>query len=582
MSSGEPPARDQSCRPSLAEGEEQDSKSSITLWKWGLRLSAVVLALVYNWVERFFMNVDGISYLDMAYAYMRADWKMAVNAYWGAGYSWLLGAFLAPLHVPPYRESTVVHLVNVLIFIATLVAFEYFLTGVIQLRTKVSVSGAGRIPFTEWTWWVLAYLLFLLVNVFITTMTIVTPDVCVEAMVLLASGIVVRIAAGRDDARAYATLGATLGLAYLIKSPMFPMGLAYLGVAWLASPRARRVHWRVASALAIFLLVSGPYIAAISRAAGRPTIGENARITYGHYVFGITDFSYWQGQVAGAGTPRHRDATRKLMSDPGVYEFATGTGGTLPPYYNTPYWADGLILHLDWHGQFRVLRDSAKELLNLIYYLREFVLVFLILLFLQESAHSFLRRLLACWPIWLPGIAAVAMYAPVHIELRFLGGYVLIVWAGVSFSLEFPDALLTRRLLRAVTLALVALVGYRLVHEPTGPLRQAVPPVQWTVAQSLAQRGIRPGDSVAQMLFHTRDVHYWAHLARVTIVAEVPYEEEDKFWSASPEVQRRVERLLQQTGAKVLVTQNPPSLPPGSGWETIPGTDYAVLSLAPR
>jgi hypothetical protein len=41
-------------------------------WKWGLRLLAVLLALVITFVQRFAMNVDGISYLDMAYAYMRA------------------------------------------------------------------------------------------------------------------------------------------------------------------------------------------------------------------------------------------------------------------------------------------------------------------------------------------------------------------------------------------------------------------------------------------------------------------------------------------------------------------------------
>ena len=84
------------------------------------------------------------------------------------------------------------------------------------------------------------------------------------------------------------------------------------------------------------------------------------------------------------------------------------------------------------------------------------------------------------------------------------------------------------------------------------------------------------------MLFHARDVHYWAHLAGVSIVSEVPFQEEGTFWASSPEAQRRVELLLQQTGAKVLVTQNPPSLPPDSGWETIPGTDYAVISLVPQ
>jgi 4-amino-4-deoxy-L-arabinose transferase-like glycosyltransferase len=570
---------DQSAAQFLKEGGKLRNEYPTALWKWSLRLWAVALALAYNWIGRYSMNVDGISYLDMANAYMRGDLGMAVNSYWAAGYAWILGVFLQLFHVSPYRESTAVHLVNVVIFIATLVSFEYFVTGVIQLRARISNGESGSIPFTEWTWWVLAYLMFMTVNAFITPVTIVTPDLCVEAIVLLGSGIVVRIALGRGETRMYVFLGAVLGVGYLIKSPMFPMGLVYLGIAFLVQHRSRRIAWRTFAALAIFLAISSPYILVISRAAGRPTIGENARITYGHYVLGIRDFSYWKGQIPGTGTPRHGDATRKLMSAPEVYEFDSSPGGTLPPFYNPPYWADGLRLHLNWRGQLYVLRDSANELLTVLFDLREFVLVFLVLLFAQESARGFLRRLLGCWFIWLPGLIAVAMYALVHIELRFLGGYVLLFFAAISFALEFPNALLTRRLFRAVALALLVLVGYRLLHEPGGPLQQAVPPVQWSVAQSLAQRGVRPGDRVAEMLFHTKDVHYWAHLAGVTIVAEIPYEEESRFWASSPEIQRQAEEMLAQTGAKVLVTQNPPTLSPDSGWERIPGTDYALLPL---
>ncbi len=105
-------------------------------WKWSLRLIALVLVFLYSLVNRFAMNVDGISYLDMAYAYMKGDWKIAINSYWGAGYSWLLGGFLVPFGVPFYWESTVVHLVNSLVFIVALVAFEYLLKGVIQLRAQ--------------------------------------------------------------------------------------------------------------------------------------------------------------------------------------------------------------------------------------------------------------------------------------------------------------------------------------------------------------------------------------------------------------------------------------------------------------
>ena len=122
---------------------------------------------------------------------------------------------------------------------------------------------------------------------------------------------------------------------------------------------------------------------------------------------------------------------------------------------------------------------------------------------------------------------------------------------------------------------MVLLVSYRILRL----LRDAVPPVQETVAQVLEERGLRAGDRVAQMLFDNRDVHYWAHLGQFVIVADIPFDQEEVFWSSSPEVQRHAELTLRQTGAKVLVTENPPSLPDGSGWERIASTDYAVLFL---
>ena len=577
MSSGALP------QPSTLKESAENARPNWKLtavWRWVLRVVAVALALIIALVNRFGMNVDGISYLDMAYAYMRGDWKIAINSYWGAGYSWIIGVFLAGLRVHMRWESTVVHLVNVLIFIIALVAFEYFLQGVIQLSKKIPVHSPDTVRFDDWMWWVVGYLLFLVVNVFVTPVNIVTPDLCVEAAVLLASGIVVRIAAGTTGILGYIALGVTLGIGYLIKSPVFPLGVIYLATAWLAAPRGHRKGSQVVLAAAIFLAISTPYVVAISRSVGRPTIGENARVTYGHYVLGVEDFSYWTGEVRGLGTPRHRTATRRLMSAPDVYEFSSSTGGTLPPYYNPPYWADGLVLHVSLAGEIRVLKQSAAELLNLLYSLRDFVVIFLVLVLLQQDARSFCRRLLACWVIWVPGLAAVAMYVPLHLELRFLGGFILLFWAALSFALEFPGSDLTARLFRASALALVFLVGYRLTHDPASLLRESVPPVQWRAAQWLQSRGLQPGDSVAEMLKHGNDFHYWAHLAGAHITAEVPANDEGEFWASTPEVQRRVEEALSKSGAKFLVTRNP-SIPTGPGWEKIPDTDYVVLRLPP-
>src|SRR6185369_13250535 len=43
---------------------------------------AAVLGALQAWDRRYAMNPDGISYLDVADAYLRGDWAVAVNGYW--------------------------------------------------------------------------------------------------------------------------------------------------------------------------------------------------------------------------------------------------------------------------------------------------------------------------------------------------------------------------------------------------------------------------------------------------------------------------------------------------------------------
>jgi len=57
------------------------------------RLLAIALGGLNTWaaVARHSMNADGIAYLDMADAYLRGDWRAAINPVWSPLYSWVLG-----------------------------------------------------------------------------------------------------------------------------------------------------------------------------------------------------------------------------------------------------------------------------------------------------------------------------------------------------------------------------------------------------------------------------------------------------------------------------------------------------------
>ncbi len=51
-------------------------RTKIFLW-----FVAVATGLWQAWANRFYIEPDGVNYLDIANAYLRHDWRNAVNAY---------------------------------------------------------------------------------------------------------------------------------------------------------------------------------------------------------------------------------------------------------------------------------------------------------------------------------------------------------------------------------------------------------------------------------------------------------------------------------------------------------------------
>ena len=56
-------------------------------WFWSF---ATLAGLIQCWSYRFWIEPDGVNYLDVANAYLRHDWSVAINSYWSPLYSWLL------------------------------------------------------------------------------------------------------------------------------------------------------------------------------------------------------------------------------------------------------------------------------------------------------------------------------------------------------------------------------------------------------------------------------------------------------------------------------------------------------------
>src|SRR5947199_1108389 len=106
---------------------------------WSL---AILLATTQAWFTRFTMNPDGVSYLDMGDYFWSGNFQYFVNGYWSPIYPVILGAFIKIFHPSAYWEYPLAHFVNLLIFIAVLPCFEFF------LRTFIREYATESLP--EW------------------------------------------------------------------------------------------------------------------------------------------------------------------------------------------------------------------------------------------------------------------------------------------------------------------------------------------------------------------------------------------------------------------------------------------------
>ena len=554
---------------------------------------AIGFGMLQSWVNRHAMQSDGISYLDMGDAYLRGEWQMAINGYWSPLYSWLLGVAMRVIKPSPYWEFPVVHLVNFVVYLGALLSFAFFLNEVIRhQRGRVEEVGGGEwVGLPEWAWVVIGYTLFLWSSLELITVRYVTPDLCVAAFVYLAAGLIVRIRRGVGGWLTFVTLGAVLGLGYLAKAAMFPMAFVFLVVSLFAMGNVKRAIWRVAAGAAVFLLVSSPFLIALSWSKGRVTFGDSARLNYAWYVNGV-GYRHWQGEPAGSGIPKH--PTRKVMEDPAVYEFGSPVGGTYPHWYDPSYWYDGIQPRF----------NPTRHIKNMLWrpYLYSFFLFALqgslviglfILFYMSRRGRLLIKDIAMSWYLLVPALAGVAMYMQVYLEPRFIGSMITLWVIGLFASVRLPQSTESRRLVACVTIIIVAMFGLtvgpsnaRAVYTSVREIshgQDTAPDVYWQIAEELKRMGLKPEDKVASLSYSNNDNVYWSRLARVQIVAEMFSDayrkDEDDFWTADQAVRARVVQTFGKAGANLIVANSAPALAAAEGWQRIGNTDHYVLFL---
>jgi hypothetical protein len=585
-------------KESLAESNAQsvakDSSQSLRLF---LRCLAIGLGAIHAWtaVVQQSMSEDGISYLDMGDAYLRGDWSTAINTVWSPLYAWIQGLTMAVFQPSMAWEFPLVHLVNFAIFLFALASFEYFWRQVMPRELSGSAPQLGDkvVQFPKWVWLSVGYALFIWSSLCLIKIWAVTPDMLVAGFVYVAGGFLLRISKGEVGWATFFGFGLVLGLAYLAKAVMFPIAFAFMAAGLLAAGAVRGARTRMLATLFAFSLIAGPFISLLSLSKGTLTFSDAGTLTYLRYANRIP-YPHWRSDlVSGVGTPHH--PARQIFENPAVFEFAAPVGGTYPLSYDPSYWYEGVSPRLDIKSQAEIVIASGQFYFDLFVRQQGGMIAIVLLLLLARTKRFLWHQKWARGDLGILVVSCVAfgLYALVYVEGRYIGAFVVLFWAGLLSLVRLSDSQLLGRLLRvggAVFLLFIVinissfnLEGLSKIRGKQAPIVQTTSvteapkyrPLQ--MAETILEMGIHPGDEIAYVGYSFGA--FFARLARLRIIAEIPDSDAEQFWRADHSARSQVIQAITSTGAKAIIAEWVSSGASPDGWERIGHSRHFIYRL---
>src|SRR5271166_637942 len=528
---------------------------------------AIALGLLQFWTGRYEMNPDGVSYLDLSDAFLAGDWPRVINGYWSPLYPACLATARTLCQPSAFQEFTVVHLANFMIYLGALASFEFFLQRLIRYQSvaeaRLTARNSSGLPY--YAWLSIGYAMFVWSSLTMITTTLVTPDLLVAAFVYLVAAIMIEMRVRPKSWFQPIAMGIVLGLAYLAKAAMFPFAFVAILVNSLGLRKLQAGSRSGAITMAAFVAVGGFLLIPLSISMHHPTFGETGKLNYVWYVNQLGHNRHWQGEPKHAGIPLH--PTRKLSEKPDVFEYAHPISGTYPPWSDPSYWHAGVKVSLSVRDQLGAVFHHAKDYYKIFTDL-DLCISVIIILCLAQSFHSLIHRLRDYWFLIVPSLAVLGMYAVVHVESRFLGAFLTVLTLAFMACIRLPDASSSSMIFKPATYVLAFIF---LVKTAIPIAQDAIKPrageLQRAVADELPRLGLRPGDEVA---FIGEPIYaYWARIARVRIVGEVPEWSVDDFWTASPDQKARVMDRFRATGVKAVIAEGGPILDGSVPWKSL-------------
>ncbi len=548
-----------------------------------------LFGLIQAWSERHRLFSDGLSYLSIAAYYAKGDWHSALNSYWSPLYSWIIAALMVVLRPNPYWHVGLLHLVNFCAYLASLAGLEAILGDLIQFRKR----HIGSHGLSEVTVRIVAYCTFLIACLSLINLGYNSPDLIAMALQFYLLHLLLKIEAGTRSTSIFVQFGAALGLEYLCRAAFAPFVLLYLVLAGLVLWRRREPFVRALGlTLLVTVLLTAPFITALSMSKGRFTMGDAGPLNYGWEIDGASRWTHWQGEPGDIGKPLH--PTHKVLDNPATYTFASPVPGTYPPWYEPSYWYQGIKPHLKIQAQMKVFTQSIKGVVYL--FLRSPITIPVLVLALIMGWRNWLSRrgILAFWLLLIPTSTYILAYTLVYIDPRYIASSLLIIWLCMLASVSVPNASVrgkANRILQELSILFAVVFLASRMEAParaaTGDLmhlRETDWNLNWMLKEQLVKMGLQPTDRIA-WIGQAIDAE-WARLANVKIVAEVPVtyvrdntlfrridygtrKQLKTFWDASPEQKAKVYQAFRDAGATVVVAEKLPIGVDQTGWKRI-------------
>ncbi len=555
--------------------------------------------------DRYAIDGDAVAYMDIADLLHAHRWADAVNGYWHPLYPAMLWLGQVLFHPTRMTELRAYYLINFLLFIVQVGAMLLFVRALVHLRARVSpviepLLSPASLQLLGVSFMVIATMREL-------SLGKVRTDGLLQALILLGLAMLMEALAAGTFASAvtYAALmGLFFGLGYLTKS--FAFLLALLSVAALVLFAVSVQHKAIFRslvqgivALAVFGIVAGPYMAALSHQKGRFDFGDSGNLNYVWYVSG-TEKMHLEPSMTdsfGSATVHLVHPEKQLMSSPGVYSYKALANGTYPPWFDATYFNERITPRFSLE---RLAKHDVRNVVLIIRYLLNHPEPLLLLLVLMLSCASLRRPKRFAWPSIVLGLLIWAIYAMVNVEERYVTVAYFAILLPVFAALQVQDDRDKQGSAQRLAAILVVLFAFlqlgelyrqdlakrrdELVAGETPAWRDRE---QYGAAEGLEKLGVRPGDEIACV---GEDAclmdHYWARLAGVRLLTEIYEPTNEHLIDVLDVMPNREEALatVKAEGAKVLVGAFDPgemnaAHPAAAGWIRLGETRFYALPM---